>query len=77
MPAAQQITLQPTFDRMLAEHLHNTAIRRKFAAIGVFGKIFRKPDFFGDIVERLQLVRLCLVRPKHSEIPHIQPCDLA
>jgi hypothetical protein len=59
MPAAQQVAFQPAFDRKLAEHFHDAALRRQFAAIGVLGEMFSEREF-----DRLLNVRsICATRP--------------
>ena len=77
MPAAQQVALQPSFDGVLAEHLHDPAFGSELAAVGVLGEILRQPHFLGDVVERLQPVGLRLVRPEDAEVLHVQPRDFA
>src|SRR5208283_3717205 len=72
VPATQDITLQPSFDGMLAQHLHHASIRSELAAISVLGKVFSEPDFFGHLVDRFETVRLRFVRTKDTEAVRIQ-----
>src|SRR5438477_9171110 len=73
MSASQNVAFEPSFDRVLAEHFHDATIRGKLPAIGVFGEVFAKPNFFADFVDSLELVRLGLVWPEDSEILHVLP----
>ncbi len=77
VPAAQQVTLQPAFDGVLAEHLHDAAVRGQFAAVRVLREILPQPDLLADFVDRLELVRLRLVRAEDAEVVHVQPHDFA
>ena len=36
VPAAEQVALQHALHRVLAEHLHNAAVGREFASVGIF-----------------------------------------
>ena len=45
VPSSQQIAFQPSFQCMLAEHLHDPSIGRQFTVIGVFGERFGEPGF--------------------------------
>src|ERR1700733_5018976 len=50
MPAAQNVTLQPSFDGTLAEDLHYAAIWSKLTAVGVLRKVCSEPDLLGDLI---------------------------
>ena len=41
VPAAQKVALQPPFDGVLAEHLHDAAFGSEFAAVGVLREVLR------------------------------------
>jgi hypothetical protein len=77
VPAGQQVALQPSFDCVLAEHLHNAAFGSEVSAVGILGEILCQPDLFGDVVERFQPVGLRLIRAEDAEVPHVQPRDFA
>jgi hypothetical protein len=38
---------------VLAEHLHDTPIRRQFAAILIFREVLSNPEFLGGLIDRL------------------------
>ena len=77
MPAAQNITLQPPFHGVLAEHLHDAAVRGKLAAVGVFREVLAEPDLLADFIDGLELVGLRLVRPEDAEVLHVLPHHFA
>ena len=68
VPAAQNVAFKPPFHCMLAEHLHDAAVRGEIAAVGILREIFRQPYFLGDVEERLQPVGLRLVGPEYAEV---------
>src|SRR5689334_7615924 len=71
MPARQKISLQPSLALMLAEHLHNAAVRRKMI---VPRQRFGNPGTIGDFQRILPTVRVVLVRTEAPEISsvHVQ-----
>ena len=71
MTAREQITLQPADEGMLGKHLHDAAIARELAAVGVFGKHVGHPGFFADFVNRLEPVGGGLVRAEDAEAGHV------
>ena len=56
MPAAQDITLQPPFDGVLTEHLHDATVRGQLPAVGVFREILAKPNLLTNFIDGLELV---------------------
>src|SRR5215469_15773524 len=73
MPATQNITLEPPFHRVLAQHLHNSTVRHEIAPIGIFRKVLAEPDLLTNFINSLELVGLCLVRPNDPEVLHVSP----
>src|SRR5947208_16071950 len=73
MPPAQNVTLKPPFDRVLAEHLHNSTVRCKLAAVIIFREVLAEPDLLTNLIDGLELVGLCLVWPEHTEVVHVSP----
>jgi len=67
--AGQQVALEPTFDGVFAEHLHDAAFGSEIAAVGVLREVRCEPHLLGDVLERLQSVRLRLVRAEDAEVP--------
>ena len=56
MPAAQDITLQPSFHGVLAEHFHHPAIRGQLPAVGILREILAKPNLLTNFIDGLELV---------------------
>ena len=56
---------------MLAEHLDHPSVGRQFATVLVFGKEIGDPEFLGDLVDGLQLVRCGFVRAEDAEVVHV------
>src|SRR5208282_1026599 len=73
MPAAQNVTLQPSFDGMLAEYLHYAAIWSELTAVSVLREVLCQPDLFGDFINRFESVGLRFIRPEDAEAVHVQP----
>src|SRR6266576_6981105 len=73
MPAAQNVTLEPPFHCVLAEHLHNSTARRKVPAVIIFWEVLPQPDLFTNFIDGLELIGLCLVRPNDPEVLHVSP----
>src|SRR5271156_2913835 len=73
MPAAQNVTLQPSFDGMLAEHLHYAAIWSKLTTSSVLWEILCQPDLLGDLVNSFESVGLGFIRPEDAEAVHVPP----
>ena len=73
MPAAQNVTLEPSFHRVLAEHLHNSTVRCKLPAVSIFRKVLAEPDLLTNFIDGLELVGLCLVWPEDPEVLHVSP----
>jgi hypothetical protein len=77
VPAALQVAFEPAFNGVLAQHLHDPAFGSELGAVGVLGKIFGEPQLLGNVVERLQPVRLRLVRAEDAEVAHVEPRHVA
>ena len=75
MPAAQNITLQPSFHGVLTEHLHDAAVWGQLAAVSILREVVPQPDFLAYIVDGLELVGLSLVRSDDAEVVHVHPHD--
>ena len=65
MPSRQQITFEPAFALMFAEHFHHTSIGCEKLVIGHGRGV---PLALGHIKESLQAVREGFVRTKDTEI---------
>src|SRR5208282_2038550 len=73
VPATQDITLQPPFDGMLAQHLHHASIRRELAAVSVLWEILCQPDLLGDLVNSFESVGLGFIWPEDAKAVHVPP----
>src|SRR5215831_20353745 len=73
MTAAQDITFKPAFDGVLAQHLHDSTVRREIAAVGIFRKVLAEPRFLADLINCLEHIGLGFVRSKHAEVLHVAP----
>ena len=69
--AGQQIAFEHALHRVLAEHLDDAAIGRQLAAVLVFREVLLDPEFLGDLVDGLQLVRGGFVRSEDAEVVHV------
>ena len=76
MPAAQNVTLQPSLHRVLAEHFHNSTVRCKLPAVSILREVLAEPDLLTNFIDRLELVGLCLVWPEDAEVLHVLPHHL-
>ncbi len=76
VPAGQQIALQPALALVLAEHLHDPAVRREMVVPRIG---FRHPGAIGDVERVLPAVRVVLVRAEQTEIArlHVHLHDVA
>ena len=61
----EQISLEPAFAHVFAEHLHDAAVN---AEIGVISLDVGHPFLTGDLINGLQAVRSGFVGPKQPEI---------
>ena len=77
MPAAQDVTLQPPFHGVLAEHLHNSAVRCELPAVSILREVLAEPDLLTNFIDGLELVGLCLVWPEDAEVLHVLPHHFA
>src|SRR6516164_4838325 len=73
VPAGQNVTLEPPFHCVLAEHLHNSTVRCKLTAVSIFRKVLAEPDLLANLIDGLELVGLCLVWPEDTEVVHVPP----
>src|SRR5208283_4629217 len=73
MSTAQDVTLQPSFDRMLAQHLHHASVGSKLAAVAVLREVLCQPDLLGDFINRLESVGLRFIRSEDAKAVHVQP----
>ena len=67
MSPAQNISLKPAFNRVLDKDFHDTTCKREITAILIFLKVLAHPDLLASIVDRIELVRLCLVGAEDTE----------
>src|SRR5689334_8589330 len=77
MSAAQDVTFEPAFYGMFAEHLHDAAVWRQLAAVQIFREILTEPHLLSDFIDSLKLVGLRLVRSEDPKVFHVLPHDLA
>jgi hypothetical protein len=68
VPASEQVPLQPTLAGVFTEDLEHPAVRRE---VLVSGPPFRQPSLPGRLVDRVQPVRLGLVRTEQPEIVEV------
>src|SRR5260370_17234305 len=73
MSVTQNVTFEPPFHRVLAQHLHNSTARYEIAPVGIFRKVLAEPDLLTNFVNSLELVGLCLVRPNDPQVLHVSP----
>ena len=64
VPSGQQIAFEPAFQGVFAEHLHDPAVARELAAVGVFGYQFRHPGFLAGLVDGRQPIGAVSSGPK-------------
>jgi hypothetical protein len=55
-PAAEEVALQPPFQGVLAEHLHDAPVRGQVAAVGVLREVLAEPRLLGDLVHSVEPV---------------------
>src|SRR4029077_1805085 len=70
---AQNVTLEPPFHRVLAEHFHNSTVRCQLSAVSILRKVLAEPDLLTNFIDSLELIGLCLVWPKDPEVVHVSP----
>jgi len=70
--SGQQIAFEHAFHGVLTEHLDDSTVRRKFAAVLVFREVLGDPEFLGRLVDRLQFVGGGFVGAEHTEVVHVQ-----
>ena len=76
VPAGEQVALEPPEQRVLRQHLHDPAIGRELAAVGVLRKHVGHPRLLARLVDGLQPVGGRLVGPD-AEARHVQLHDVA
>ena len=69
----EQIAFQPALQGVLAEHLHDPAIRGEFAAVGILGLGFGQPGLLADLVDRGETVGGRFVRAEDAEVVRMLP----
>lgn len=74
--AGEHVALEHAFERVLAEHLDDAAVR-EFGAVRVFREVLLQPHLLGHFVNRLQLVGGVLVRAEDAEVRHVGLHDVA
>src|SRR5215467_13463932 len=57
---------------MLAEHLDNSAVRRKFSPICILWKVVSDPELLAHRINVVQLVGRVFVGTENSEVLHIK-----
>ena len=72
VPAREQVAFEPAEQGVLREHLHDAAVGRELAAVGVLRQHVGHPRLLGRLVDRLQAVGGGLVRPEHAEAGRVQ-----
>ena len=71
MPAGENITLEPAFTGVLAEHFHHTAIECQVSSIFIFLEVFAQPYFLASFVNLTELVGLGLIGAEDPEVFHV------
>ena len=69
MPARQKIAFKPSLTLVLAEHLHDSPVRRQ-VIIPRFG--VGNPSTIGDLERVLPTVRIVLVRAEKAKVLRIR-----
>lgn len=64
---AENVTLEPAFDGVLGQHLHDTAVGAQVSAVLVFRQVAVDPDLLSGVVDLAELVALRLVRAHDAE----------
>ena len=75
--SGEQVAFEHAFHGVLAEHLHDAAVGREFAAVEVFLEIFLDPELLADLVDGVELVGGVLVRAEDAEVVHVGLHDVA
>ncbi len=73
---SEQVTFQHSFESVLAQHLHDAAVRGEVASVIVFGKALLDPEFLAHFVEVIELVRSGFVRTENAEVRRIRLHDV-
>ncbi len=73
----KQVAFEPSFERMLGKHLHDPAVVRQFAAVGVFGPDLFEPGFFRYLIRGLEAVRGGFIGSEKPEVGHVVAHDIA
>ena len=63
----EQIALEPAEQRVLGQHLHDAAVARELAAVGVLRQHVRHPGLLAHLVDRLESIGGGLVRTEDAE----------
>src|SRR4030095_16565798 len=71
MATSQDVAFKPSFNGVLAQHLHDPAVRRQLTAVRVFREVLTEPCFLTHFIDGIQLVGLSFIRPDHTEILHV------
>ena len=53
VPASEEVSLEPSEQCVLGQHLHHATVARQFAAVGVFRQEVGHPGFLAGAVDRL------------------------
>src|ERR1700724_2015867 len=69
MASREQVSFEPAFAKMLAQHLHDATV---YAEINIDRFNISHPFLAGDFVNGLQSIRRGLVRAKESEIMFVE-----
>ena len=71
MPAGEQIPFEPPEQRVLRQHLHDAAVARELAAVGVLRQHIGHPRLLARLVDRLQSVGRGLVGAEDAEVRQV------
>src|SRR5207245_6940600 len=68
----QQVTLQHSFHGVFAQHLHDSAVGGKLAAVHVVREKLLDPEFLADRVNGIELVGSGFIRAEDPKVFHVQ-----
>jgi hypothetical protein len=77
MATRQHVALEPTFDRVLREHLHDPTRERQVASVLVLGQVVAQPHLLACLVHLAELVWLGLVGAEETEVLGVLRHDVA
>jgi hypothetical protein len=67
MAAGEHVPFEPSFERVFAQHFHDTTGDIEFAPIGIVRLELGKPGFFGRLINPLEPIRRGFIGTKNTK----------